>query len=116
MTVAVISRTLHIKGTLFIFEKSGKQYEILFTTHALERIKKWRLNIEMTAETLLSPEEVLVGHNKRFVAHRCFGQHLVRAVYEYDNFVPVLITVYFPYKNRYFKGGGSIEDKILPSD
>ena len=72
------------------------------------------LRRSMTSKTLLDPEEVLVGHNNRFIAHRCFGQHVLRAVYEYDDSVSVLITVYYPYKDRYFQGGGSFEDQILP--
>jgi hypothetical protein len=67
----------------------------------------------MVVETLLSPEEVLIGHRGRFIAHRGYGDHVVRAVFEYQNRLPVLITVYFPYKDRYFKGGGIFEDKIL---
>ena len=37
----------------------------------------------------------------------------MRAVYEYEEEVPVLVTVYFPYQDRYFKGGGVYEDKIF---
>ena len=82
-------------------------------THAMKRMEKWQLSLEIVAETLLDPEEVLVGHHNRFIAQRCFGLHLLRAIYEYENFIPVLVTVYFPYKNRYFQGGGCFEDKIL---
>ncbi len=54
------------------------------------------LTVEFIAETLFDPEEVLVGHNKRFIAHKCFGEHILRAVYEYEESIPTLITVYFP--------------------
>jgi len=67
----------------------------------------------MIIETLLFPEEVLVGHNKRFIAHHRYENHIVRAVYEYENNIPVLVTVYFPYKDRYFKGGNIYENKIF---
>ena len=68
----------------------------------------------MIVETLLLPEEVLVGHGNRYIAHRRYGDHLViRAVYEYENDLPVLLTVYFPYRERYFNGGGTYEDKIF---
>ncbi|RLG13265.1 hypothetical protein DRN69_05925 [Candidatus Pacearchaeota archaeon] len=79
----------------------------------MERIKKWKLKETMIIETLLFPEEVLVGHNKRFIAHRRYENHTVRAVYEYENNIPVLVTVYFPYKDRYFKGGNIYENKIF---
>ncbi len=68
---------------------------------------------EIVGETLLTLDEVLVGHHNRFIAHRCYGQHILRAIYEYDNLMPSLVTVYFPYKKRYYEGGGQFEDKIL---
>ena len=82
-------------------------------THAMERITKWSLTIEIVGEMLLEPEEVLVGHHNRFIAHRCYGHHILREVYEYENLIPALVTVYFPYKNRYYQGGGNFENKIL---
>lgn len=39
---------------------------------------------------------------------------LDRAVYEYEGELPVLVTVYFPLTERYFRGGGTHADKILP--
>ncbi len=91
----------------------GESIEILFTFHAKERIEKWGIKEEMVAETLLMPEEVLIGHRDRYIAHKRYGNHLVRAVYEYEGGLPVLLTVYFPYINRYFKEGGIYENKIL---
>jgi hypothetical protein len=85
----------------------------LFLTHAMDRIAKWKLAPEMVGETLLGPEEVLIGHHKRFIAHKYYGEHILRAVYEYDNLIPSLVTVYFPYKNRYYEGGKNFENKIL---
>jgi len=49
----------------------------------------------------------------RYIAHKRYDGHLVRAVYEYEDGIPVLLTVYFPYVDRYFKGGGIYEDKIF---
>lgn len=113
MTINIIDRTFHGKGTLFTFETEGKKVDILFMTHAMKRMEKWQLSLEIVAETLLLPEEVLVGHHNRFIAQRFFGLHILRAIYEHENLIPVLVTVYFPYKNRYFQGGGCFEDKIL---
>ena len=69
--------------------------------------------MEDVAECLLTPDEVLKGHSGRFIAHKLSGVHLIRAVYEYDDDLPVLITVYYPYSKRYYKGGGVYEDKIF---
>jgi hypothetical protein len=38
---------------------------------------------------------------------------VVRVIYEYDDEEPVVVTVYYPFAARYFKGGGIYEDKIL---
>jgi hypothetical protein len=37
----------------------------------------------------------------------------VRAIYEYEDKIPVVITVYFPFAQRYFTGGGLYEDQIV---
>jgi len=113
LNIVIVDRIVHPKGVLFSFDKKGKQVKILFLTHAMERMTKWKLTPEIVGETLLAPEQVLVGHHNRFLAHRCYGEHILRAVYEYDNLIPSLVTVYFPYKDRYYEGGGHFEDKIL---
>jgi len=59
-------------------------------------------------------KEWLDGHNKRFIAQKRYRKHIVRAVYEYESTMPVLVTVYFPYWKEYFQGGGKYEDKIFP--
>ena len=113
MNITIIDKTLQKNGVLFTFEIKGKQVQILFLTHSISRMEKWKLTPEMVGETLLEPEEVLIGHNNRFIAHKCYGHHILRAVYEYDNLIPSLITVYFPYKDRYYEGGDRFENKIL---
>ena len=40
------------------------------TSHARGRMAKWKRISEMVGETLLEPEEVLIGHHDRFIAHR----------------------------------------------
>ncbi len=66
-----------------------------------------------SAHTLIVPEEVIVSHRDRYIAHRRFSNHLLRAVYEYEKDLPILVTVYFPYVDRYFEGKGVYEDKIF---
>ncbi len=114
MAIIISSRALHPKGILFTFQIDSADVKMLFLSHALDRIEKWQLSLSMVADTLIEPEEVLAGHHNRFIAHKCYGEHVLRAVYEYDDSTPVLITVYFPYKKRYFKGGGNFEDNIFP--
>lgn len=113
MNIKIINRHTHIKGKIYTIRIQKKIIKILFLFHAIERIKKWEIKEDIIFETLLLPEEVLVGHGNRYIAHRRYGDHLVRAVYEYENDLPILLTVYFPYRERYFNGGGTYEDKIF---
>jgi len=63
---AIIDQTTHRKGILFTFQTKDKQAEILFMTHAMERMTKWSLTPEIVGETLLDPEEVLVPYHQVF--------------------------------------------------
>lgn len=113
MAVEITNRQIHSKGEIYTIKVKEETIRILFLIHALERIKKWNIKEEMAAETLVLPEEVIIGHRNRYIAHRRYGNHLIRAVYEYDKELPILLTVYFPRADRYFKGGGVYEDKIF---
>lgn len=113
MAIKIIDKQSHSRGEIYTIGIEEKTIKILFLFHTIERIKKWNLKEEMVVETLLVPEEVIIGHRNRYIAHRRYDNHLVRAVYEYEDRLPVLLTVYFPYVDRYFKGGGVYEDKIF---
>ena len=109
----IIDKQFHARGEIFHIDINGYVAVILYTHHALERIKKWVISSESVTETLLFPEEVIVGHRGRFIAHKRYGNHLIRAVYEYDGTLPVVITVYYPRTDRYFEGGIKHEDNIF---
>ena len=113
MAIEIIDRQSHKNGEIYVIKAQKETIKILFLFHAIERIRKWGLKEEMVAETLVLPEEVIIGHRNRYIAHRRYGNHLVRAVYEYKGYLPVLLTVYSPDADRYFKGGGAYEDKIF---
>ena len=103
MAIEIIDIQSHNRGKIYTIRIQPKTVRILFLAHAIERIKKWNIKEEIVAESLLLPEEVIIGHRIRYIAHRRYGGHLVRAVYEYEGELPVLLTVYFPYANRTFK-------------
>jgi len=114
MKTSILEIEEHDKGKLFTLSVGrDKKIRILFLFHALERMLKWQLTPDIVAETMLLPEEIVRGHRNRYIAHKRYEKHLVRAVYEYEREMPVLITVYFPYVDRYFMGGGIYEDKIF---
>ncbi len=113
MNLEIVDKETHSKGEIYKVKFKEEIIRILILSHASERISKWGLKEEMVVETLIMPEEVLLGHRNRFIAHKRYDNHLVRAVYEYEGEVPILLTVYFPFADRYFKGGYIYEDKIF---
>lgn len=102
-----------VKGRLYQVNFKGKKIQLVITWHALDRIKIWGLDINQVLSALLNPEEVVTGHHGRYIAHKRYGEHILRAVYEHKE-LPVVITVYFPSTKRYFMGGETYADKILP--
>ncbi|MEO5358475.1 MAG: DUF4258 domain-containing protein [Nitrospirae bacterium YQR-1] len=113
MTFEIINRQINSNGEVFTIKIQEETIRILFLFHAIKRIIKWDIQEEMAAETLLLPDEVIVGHRNRYIAQRRYSNHVVRAVYEYVDGFPVLVTLYFPSEHRYFRGGGIYEDKIF---
>lgn len=114
MKIKIVGTEDKAKGRLYKIEVAAKTVELLLTWHSLDRIAIWDLNPEQVLETLLFPEEVVTGHNNRFIAHKRYNAHIIRAVYEYELNLPVLVTVYYPTAKRYFKGGRNFADKVLP--
>ena len=111
--LAVVAIRDHSRGRLFEVRANGKTVTVLFTFHSLERMARWHLTDRRVLQALLFPEEVLRGHRNRFIAHLRAGTRVVRAVYEYEQRTPVVVTVYRPSAARYFQGGGTYEDQIL---
>ena len=105
--------TANKRGIIYSVEIGEKNKKILFLVHAINRIKRWNISEEKVIETLCVPDEVLTGHRGRYIAHKIYGRHVMRVIYEYEDNLPVVITVYFPYAERYFQGGGRYEDKIF---
>ena len=103
----------HPRGKVYEIRADGENVSILLTFHALRRLGQWRLTDDIVIRTMLFPEEVLSGHQGRFIAHLRKGAHLVRVIYEYEERLPVAVTVYSPLARRYFQGDGTYEDRIL---
>jgi hypothetical protein len=113
MIFEIASRQTIEKGTILNISIDNEHRKILFAKYVYGRIERWIINEDMVIETLLFPDEVIIGHRERYIAHKIYSNHLLRAVYEYIGGFPVLITVYFPNKIRYYKGGGKFEDQIF---
>jgi len=103
----------HVKGRVSTIDIRGKEVKVVFTYHCLDRLEFWKIDQFSLFKALIEPEEVLKGHGNRYIAHRRFDDHLIRAIYDYEDDLPIVITVYFPYTSRYFHGGKIYEDKIF---
>jgi hypothetical protein len=114
MKFTVLAVRPHTRGSIYDIFAKERMLSLLLTFHTLERTVIWRLTEQAVLRALLFPEEVLKGHRGRFIAQRRTGRHIVRAVYEYESDMPVVVTVYHPLTRRYFQGGGTYEDRILP--
>jgi len=110
---SVIRVEPHARGHVYLVTADKGILRILFTEHAVHRIRLWRLTARFVLRTLLFPEEVLRGHRGRFIAQRRQRKHVVRVVYEYEDKLAVVVTVYNPLAKRYFCGGGTYEDQLL---
>ena len=112
--VKIISKIKRKDGIIFKLEVENKVFEIILTNHTLKRINCWRLKDLEVINALLFAEEVVIGHGNRFIAHKSRDKHIIRIIYEYQNNIPKVITVYVPSKERYFQGGEKYADKIFP--
>ena len=92
------------RGRIYYVVVQNKELKIMITTSE-ERLNRWSIDINKLFEALLYPEEVLAGHYGRFIAHKRYGTHIVRAVYEYDKFTSS--------SNSLLPFGGTYADKIL---
>ena len=103
----------HSLGRVYIVRVGDRTISILLTFHSLERMRRWALTESKVLEALVYPEEVIRGHRNRFIAHRRSGKHVLRVIYEYQSSMVVVVTVYHPYADRYFQGGGTHADTLL---
>lgn len=110
----IVSRDVDFLYITFTIETNGKTIKIKVTQHALQRAKLWQVTEIELIKTLIFPDEVIMGHSNRFIAHKVKNSKIIRVVYEYRDKIPYVITVYAPSKERYFQGGNIYADKILP--
>ncbi len=77
-------------------------YAVKFSEHALQRLKRRKIPIELVEEVFKSPDEVVMGKHGRKIHQKLVGDKLIRVVVEND----VIITVYSTSKiSKYLHGG-----------
>ncbi len=113
MDIKIISEELVQKGKLITVKVGEEIKKILFTFHLLDSLKEYKFQTKDVLNFILRPDEVVIGHGGRFIAHKALNGYIVRIVYEYEGDLPVVITLYVANKGRYWKGGGTYADKIL---
>lgn len=111
--INILKKEQAVYYTTYKLKINERQIIIRLTRHAIERIECWKLTKQEVINTLIFPEEVVIGHKERFIAHKCKGERVMRIIYEYREKIPVVITVYVPRRERYFQGGGKYADKIF---
>ncbi len=109
----IIKSTDAPRGKLLEVKVNKKVIRIVLTWHVLDGASDYNISANELLNFLIYPEEVIIGHVNRFIAHKKLNRHLTRVIYEYENETVVVITFYIAYVNRYFRGGIH-EDKILP--
>ena len=112
MNIKIISEKTVSRGRLIEIEVDNVRITVLLTWHLLDAAKDYNFKIDEVLEFIIFPDEVVRGHSGRFIAHKLLNDYIVRVVYEYENDLPVVITLYIARRKRYFKGG-VYEDKIL---
>ena len=70
------------RGKIYHMVVENVNLRILVTKHAEKRLNQWGISMDKLFETLLYPDEVVTGHRGRYIAHKKYGTHIVRAVYE----------------------------------
>ena len=113
MNLEVLSERDVPRGKIVVVRVKETEVTILLTRHLLDAAKDYNFKIEDVLYAVIFPDEVVRGHSGRLVAHKLLNSYLVRVVYEYEDEIPVVITLYIARKERYFRGGIS-EDRILP--
>jgi hypothetical protein len=111
--IRIVAVDSHPRGTMYEVAVDDRSARLLLAGHALRRAIRWGLSDRTVLRALLLPDEGRRGHRDRFIAQQQTDGHIVRVIYEYEQSLPVVITVYSPLAKRHFTGGGTYEDRIL---
>ena len=75
--------------------------DIEFTTHALERMRKYSVDKATVKKTLEAPDSVTKGHTERRIYQRRLNGHVLRVIVEEHKRFIVVITTYKARSVRY---------------
>ena len=75
--------------------------QIEFTSHALERMRKYGIDRGSIERTLETPDAVTKGHTERRIYQRRLNGHVLRVIVEEHKSFLVVITTYKARSVRY---------------
>ena len=100
MDCKVHAETLLLRDYLS-FELTMLTMDVEFTTHALERMRKYDVDKAMVEKTLEAPDSVTKGHTERRVYQKRLNGHVLRVIVEEHKSFLVVITTYKARSVRY---------------
>ena len=65
------------------------QKPIRVSGHARRRMERYMLGEDVVIEALREPDRVVAGYRGRRIAHKFMNDHVLRVVYEEDDFIAV---------------------------
>ena len=77
--------------------------KILYTAYAEEALRDREISKEKIELTLINPEKVVDGKKDRKIAHRIFGDKLLRVIFETVEKAYIVITAYYAKPERYIR-------------
>jgi hypothetical protein len=76
---------------------------IIFTKHALLKLKQRRISKEAVAETLKSPDYTCSGYSERTIGYKKFDTLYLKVIYKIENHNVIVITQYWTEKIKTLK-------------
>ncbi len=75
--------------------------EIYISNHARERMDKYKIQENVVKTTLEKPDRIDIGQFGRMVAQKALNGYTLRVIYEENNSLKTVITVYRAKSGRY---------------
>lgn len=75
--------------------------DVQLTKHALERMVRYRVPAKLVFETLRTPDSTVDGHSGRLIAQKVLNGYILRVVYEVEEGLRTVVTVYKARRDRY---------------
>ena len=75
--------------------------DIVYTEYAEETIGDRKIGKKEIENSLLNPDEIVQGKKNRKIAHKLFGNKMLRVVFETEGKTYIVITAYYTQPGRY---------------